>query len=406
MTREVANRPDIDSYLQLIVDNAAQTLEADRIVLITLDLQAEMIRNIYEGGALANKYQMPDPEPYYEEIMDGLTGWCITNKQTAFSPKDTRDPREPEAVYKRRIEHEVGSIITSPIYSNETVYGTITAIKHKSKRDFYPDEVELMNTYASFATLNLENYLLLEKVIDTEKENTMITMVNGFAHRINTPLGNSITSFSYIKDKTQRIFTEIEENSIKKSDLLQFINHLEKVSESVTNNLQHARKLINDIKNLTRYDTNYKKTTFNLKEAVENAAAVASFNIEKEYTIRIDCPNDTTVYSYKNAIFEIFSSLILNSILHGFHGPGENLIEITVKKKSHKIYISYTDNGCGISDENRNKIFSPFFTTRLNQGFGIGLTRTKTLVERMLEGSIILKNSDTGVSFEIEISAD
>jgi signal transduction histidine kinase len=404
MTRAVADRPDIEEYLQLIVDVAAETLDADRLILITIDSNAEVIRKIYEGGVLANRYSFPEFELFYKEIMEGLTGWSIRNRQTAFSPKNTRDPREPENVYLTRIEQEVGSIIVTPVYTNDIVYGTITAIKHNSKRDFFPDEVEMLNTYATFVTLNLENYMLLEKVIDNEKETTVVKLINGFAHRINTPLGNSITSFSYITKKSHNIQTDIEDNNIKKSDLIKFMNHFDKVSESVTTNLQYAKNLINDIKNLTKFDTNDKKSTFLLKNVIKDAAAIASFNTDKIYCLEIDCQENLQISTYKNAIIEIFSSLILNSIIHGFNKNSENIIEITVNKKSKKLYITYRDNGKGIAEENSEKIFSPFFTTNLNQGFGIGLSRVKTLLEKMLHGSIKLKGSDIGVMFEIDFS--
>ncbi len=58
---------------------------------------------------------------------------------------------------------------------------------------------------------------------------------------------------------------------------------------------------------------------------------------------------------------QIFNNLISNSICHGFEGYNEGEVEISVEAITDGIAIEYRDNGKGISSENINNIFVPFF---------------------------------------------
>jgi signal transduction histidine kinase len=62
------------------------------------------------------------------------------------------------------------------------------------------------------------------------------------------------------------------------------------------------------------------------------------------------------------------------------------------------------DNAGGIKDENIEKIFEPYFTTKhKSQGTGLGLFMSKMIVEKSLEGEISHKNLDNGSVFTITI---
>jgi signal transduction histidine kinase len=56
--------------------------------------------------------------------------------------------------------------------------------------------------------------------------------------------------------------------------------------------------------------------------------------------------------------------------------------------------ITIADNGVGISDENRQKLFTPFFTTKTAVGTGLGLWITKNLLEKK-GGCIQLRSTDS-----------
>ena len=107
-----------------------------------------------------------------------------------------------------------------------------------------------------------------------------------------------------------------------------------------------------------------------------------------------------------NYIFQIFTNLIINSIDHGFSNRDYGNIYVKIYENDNNIYIIYKDDGCGILEENLNKVFEPFFTTKRGNGefTGLGLSIVYNLVEK-LNGKIEVKNIDSGgIEFDIIIN--
>jgi signal transduction histidine kinase len=97
---------------------------------------------------------------------------------------------------------------------------------------------------------------------------------------------------------------------------------------------------------------------------------------------------------------QILSNLISNAI----DASKENGKIIICARSSHHfpsgksgVRITIADNGVGISDENKQKLFAPFFTTRTAVGTGLGLWITKELLEKK-GGRILFRSTDSGRS--------
>ena len=72
--------------------------------------------------------------------------------------------------------------------------------------------------------------------------------------------------------------------------------------------------------------------------------------------------------------------------------------------KETEIIISIEDNALGIKDKYLNKIFEPYFTTKLKtQGTGIGLYMAKMIIENGLLGTLNVENKLNGACFTIKI---
>ena len=94
----------------------------------------------------------------------------------------------------------------------------------------------------------------------------------------------------------------------------------------------------------------------------------------------------------------------MNSVLHGFENVEQGNITISASVADNQVlHIIYEDDGNGIPEDLRKRIFDPFVTTKRGQGgSGLGMHRVYNLVTQALNGSITLTSEEgKGVHFSI-----
>ncbi|MCP4728078.1 MAG: two-component sensor histidine kinase, partial [bacterium] len=126
------------------------------------------------------------------------------------------------------------------------------------------------------------------------------------------------------------------------------------------------------------------------KEAIHRNINV-TFNVDDEVP---------EIESDKGQLQQVFLNIINNSF-QAMDDGGSLLIEIK-KKSASKIEVSIDDDGIGISEENLNHIFEPFFTSK-KEGTGLGLSITYGIVKK-LGGDIKVKSKvGKGTSFKVTL---
>ncbi|MCP4722427.1 MAG: sensor histidine kinase, partial [Desulfobacteraceae bacterium] len=93
------------------------------------------------------------------------------------------------------------------------------------------------------------------------------------------------------------------------------------------------------------------------------------------------------------AFSQILSNLIMNSLIHGFLGLENRVIDIGITCKEGQVIFVYKDNGRGMDQKQKEKAFDPFFTTmRGKGGTGLGMSIVFNLVTQTLKGNINLES--------------
>jgi GAF domain-containing protein/HAMP domain-containing protein len=149
----------LGTLLQDIVDRIAESLPADRVLLITLDLESKQVTSFVESG-LPTGSIVPLA---YDELMSGLTGWVIQHRKPALSPKAQKDDRETEVVYQHRLGAGSGSAIVVPLLYRDQIFGTLTATNELNNPDFSIDDVNLLAAMANQAAAAIENARLFNQ---------------------------------------------------------------------------------------------------------------------------------------------------------------------------------------------------------------------------------------------------
>jgi signal transduction histidine kinase len=102
-------------------------------------------------------------------------------------------------------------------------------------------------------------------------------------------------------------------------------------------------------------------------------------------------------------------NLVNNAVIHGFEGRSTGTVTIEGRRASAgSLELIVSDDGIGIAPEHLNRIYDPFFTTKLGAGSsGLGLNITHNIVTGVLGGHIQVESTlNVGTRFIIVIPAE
>jgi signal transduction histidine kinase len=242
------------------------------------------------------------------------------------------------------------------------------------------------------------------QLVETEKMASLGDMVAGIAHEVNTPIGLGVTASSLLADRLNEIKQAFDSKTLKSSQLKKFLTNSDENIAIIFRNLERAAKLISSFKKVAVDQSSAENRTFNVLGLLDEVLLTLSAKLESaNVSIEINCPKNLLVNSKPGPINQILINLILNSIYHAFDGLKHGNIVINVMILSDQLHINYSDDGIGIDDSVKDKIFDPFTTTKRGSGgSGLGMHLVYNLVTQALDGHIILEDDlDHGVSFDI-----
>ncbi|MGC1871082.1 MAG: HAMP domain-containing sensor histidine kinase [Acidobacteriaceae bacterium] len=123
----------------------------------------------------------------------------------------------------------------------------------------------------------------------------------------------------------------------------------------------------------------------------------------KKINLVKELSGDFTTKVYATEILQVISNLLVNAL---DALPENGVLSLRLRKSQGHIHLLIADNGHGIPEEHRDKIFQPFFTTKEERGNGLGLALSREIVERHL-GKIRMRSSvrpdKTGTTFRISL---
>lgn len=137
----------------------------------------------------------------------------------------------------------------------------------------------------------------------------------------------------------------------------------------------------------------------NLSEII--ASSVLIFENQKNIPIRnLISETELWVKGDRDQCLRVFNNVLKNA-LQALDERENPFVEISCERKTNAVVISIRDNGCGISDELKSKIFTPNFTTKTT-GSGLGLAMVKNILLGF-EGTIWFESeNETGTVFHLQ----
>ena len=221
-----------------------------------------------------------------------------------------------------------------------------------------------------------------DRLTRTERETAWREMARQVAHEIKNPL-------TPMKLSVQHLLRVYNPEKPKEST-----ERLKKVVDSIIEQIDGLARIANEFSNFARMPQPLKEKQ-NLISIIKSTIVV--YDDRDSYSIELNVENkNIDILIDKAQIIQVFNNLIKNSI-QSLYNKAEGEITISCKKEHESVVVSVSDNGSGIKDIDREKIFIPHFTTK-STGSGIGLSLVKQIIEN--HGGEIWFNSEEGKGSE------
>lgn len=217
--------------------------------------------------------------------------------------------------------------------------------------------------------------MLEQQLVRSQKMEAIGTLAAGIAHEV----GNPLTSISSLVQVIQR--TIDDRPTLEKLELIK-------------NQVNRISKTIRDLVDFSR-PSNYVVTSTSLNKILEDALTIVRYGKDvKRVKFRLQLePSLPELQTVPDQLVQVFINILMNAVdaLEGERGE----IRVESLCNSEHFHVRIQDTGKGISSEDREKIFEPFYTTKeTGKGTGLGLWVSYGIVKNF--GGDILVESNPG----------
>lgn len=204
-------------------------------------------------------------------------------------------------------------------------------------------------------------------IVAQEKFQQAKNIAGGFAHEIRNSLFPAKSAVSKLID-------------LDRTELLS-IDYLKKISRITNNAVTRAISLTEHISHYTKLEADKKSETVELTALIKEVVEANRLELDNQHiTVTLDLPEPIYTVASNEQFYIVFNNILLNAF-DAVQNVEKPFIEIKSTLHDNKFKILITDNGCGIPEKDREKIFDFFYSTKPATGIGIGLSMVKKILE-------------------------
>ncbi|MCC2616429.1 HAMP domain-containing histidine kinase [Aestuariibacter halophilus] len=344
----------------------------------------------------------------YNELIDDLIDYKRRLKLTQDELTDANRKLDDQNIF---LEQEVAKKTASlskimldlEQQKDELIVKQRELRQENENRQYIEDELRKRNTELAESMQTLQ--LAKDQLVESERMASLGGLVAGIAHDVNTPLGVGVTAASFLQERLRNLHQAFEDKKLTSKTMTAFLSEAEQTTTLLLSNLNRASDLVSSFKQVAVDQTSEAERDVDLKVYVNEVVQSLAPNFKKtDHSIDIDCPDDLVIRCAPGVIAQIFTNMIMNSLIHGFEGMSQGKINIVIKAEDDTLHISYKDNGKGLSENDLQRHFDAFFTTKRGKGgSGLGTHIMYNLVTQTLGGQIEA-NSEPGKGLSYDIT--
>ncbi|WP_174713796.1 ATP-binding sensor histidine kinase [Nostoc sp. TCL240-02] len=447
LSSEIQLEQLLTTLLQVVMENAGAK-KAALLVLQQGDLVVKAIASINKGVTLVSI-----PLSVSEDIPITLVNSVKHSLKTVVLDDVTAQTDFIGDSYF--MQQQPKSVLCTPMLNQGKLIGLLYLENPLTIGVFTSDRTEVIQLLCTQAAISLENARLYQEsqnyahqlerslqelehtqlqMVQNEKMATLGNLVAGVAHEINNPIGFLKGSLNNAEEYIQDLLAHIQcYQQHHPTSAIAVIEHGEEIDlefltqdlPKLVSSMKVASERIKDIsislRTFSRADTT-EKVACNLHEGIESTLLILKYRLkanEKRPAIEVitEYGKLPPVKCFLGQLNQVFMNILANAIdaldtsceglsfAQAQANHHQILIHTEVSSEQNMVAIRIKDNGQGMSEEIRSRIFDHLFTTKeVGKGTGLGLAIARQIVEETHNGRLRCNSVlGEGTEFVIEI---
>ncbi len=377
-TKEMVSVITLDELLNKTINTFVETLKIKKASIFLFDEEKKVytMKASYSLDEEKNKIKINE--------RDALINYFIEKNDVAIREEIERYPSTQQTQEMIKILKDMESEIAIPFMEKDKIVGFCN-LSAKGDRSMYNHEdIELFLSLGRQSAIAVKNAQLVEKIKESkqvirrmERLKTIGDMAAGMAHEIRNPLVPIKTCLELLPERygVDKEFTE-------------------RIPRAALQEVERIESLLREIMDYSRPRQPVFKDE-NINDIMEKTVTFIEYEARKK-GIKIERKYDNSIPAIK-VDGEQMKQVLLNLIINAMDAVnGNGIINIATRKAKHVIspsgnigereyvQIEVADNGVGIAEENLERIFNPFYTTKHEskerEGTGLGLSIVQEII--------------------------
>ncbi|HLP16155.1 MAG TPA: ATP-binding protein [Bacteroidota bacterium] len=350
-TKSVNSTLDLDRLLEIILDTAVNSINADRGTLYLLDESKNEIWSTVLHGAEVVEIRLP--------IGKGLAGYVAKTGETINIPDAYNDSRFNPDVDKRT-GYRTHNMLCMPMRNRDGKLIGVFQLLNKKDSAFTKADEEFINALSMHASIAIENARIAKEMVNNERLTAVGRMASTIIHDIKNPMG------------TLRVYAQVMK---KKSGN----EEASKLADEMITQVDRFVTMTQEILDFSRgvNATNIREMECN--EVLDSALVFIERDLTKRnITLTTHLNYSGPVRIDPEKMMRAFYNIAINA---ADAMPKGGSLTITTENLGTMLMIEFADTGIGMPEEVKRKIFEPFVTHGKKHGTGLGMSIVKKIMD-------------------------
>lgn len=380
--QDLAIAADHEALMKKVADVAADILRFEDCSLFIIDKATRRAVLVATRGPLA-----PQVGKASYEMGEGLTGWVAEHGMPIRASDPRRDPRH-KGLHQEFPAEETGAFLAVPIKSTTGVVGVLRVLRRRSTSPWFPNDFteedeQVLSTIASQVGGAVDNAQLFARLVQAERMAAWGEMSAMSSHMI----GNRVFAIKGDLNELEHLLGAGpggQTLSLTREELATLVQGMKRGIFRLEELLREFRDFVRATALTTAPLDLNEMTRAVVEETFPRRGVVALSTRWADEPL----PVQADPVKLKRAFAEIIENAITFQEQGGSvtvttrRAPPEELLPAQVMLPRGAAYacVTFADQGPGIPEDAKGKIFRPFFTSR-NRGMGLGLAIVKGIIE-------------------------